>query len=596
MDPLSFYQQHITSNSKSLKKVKSYRNLITLSKLLVFGAIIFLIYLWIVKSTLPLVFLSLLSILAFLLLTIADVRILSHQRLLEEQIQNYKNEIAYLQGNLSPFSTGRMYEDTDHPYATDLDIFGENSLFQHLDRTVTAPGKEKLADWLLVLSQNPATIIQRQQATRELANQPVWLHYFRALGKLHPTQQLDSSFFRSWQKESLFFLHPGKIRIFLYTANTLTIAGWLVAITGLLPWSLAFCLSALQLIILTIYLKKINAYHVRLNTFLKTISNYLPLVKAIRQPFFHSPSMQRIQDQLFAPKNGNSLKAFSRLYRIQNALDQRGNILIALILNGLYLKDFHILLCLDQWKKTYAAYIDNWLEAISHTDVLISMAIYRFNHPQYTEPLISTSVLLDAEAIGHPLLKGKWNVTNNFKIDTLHQIYIVTGANMAGKSTFLRTIGVNLVLAQSGNVVLSSRFTFQPMALFTSMRTIDNLAKNTSYFHAELLRLKQLISLAEQEERLFIILDEMLKGTNSVDKLNGSLAFLRKLLHYPVSGLVATHDLALGELSTMVPSHFFNVCFEITHSGTDILYDYKLHQGVSNTMNASILLKQMGLI
>ena len=225
MDPLSFYQQHITSNSKSLKKVKSYRNLITLSKLLVFGAIIFLIYLWIVKSTLPLVFFSLLSILAFLLLTIADVRILSHQRLLEEQIQNYKNEIAYLQGNLSPFSTGRMYEDTDHPYATDLDIFGENSLFQHLDRTVTAPGKEKLADWLLVLSQNPATIIQRQQAIRELADQPVWLHYFRALGKLHPTQQLDSSFFRSWQKESLFFLHPGKIRIFLYTANTLTIAG-----------------------------------------------------------------------------------------------------------------------------------------------------------------------------------------------------------------------------------------------------------------------------------------------------------------------------------------------------------------------------------
>lgn len=167
---------------------------------------------------------------------------------------------------------------------------------------------------------------------------------------------------------------------------------------------------------------------------------------------------------------------------------------------------------------------------------------------------------------------------------------------MAGKSTFLRTVGINLVLAQSGNVVCSSSFTFQPVTLFTSMRTTDNLATGTSYFHAELLRLKQLIRLAEQEERLFIILDEMLKGTNSVDKRNGSLTFLQKLLSYRISGLVATHDLALGELATKYPGNFFNVCFEITHTDNDMTFNYKLHPGISSTMNASLLMQQMGLI
>ena len=167
---------------------------------------------------------------------------------------------------------------------------------------------------------------------------------------------------------------------------------------------------------------------------------------------------------------------------------------------------------------------------------------------------------------------------------------------MDGKSKFLRTIGVNLVLALSGNAVCAETFEFQPMNLFSSMRTTDNLAKGTSYFHAELLRLQQLIKIASQSEELFIILDEMLKGTNSRDKLNGSSKFLVKLLSFPVSGIIATHDLALGELAERYPSNFFNACFEISHTQDDITYDYKLKEGVSKNMNASILLRKMGLI
>ena len=187
-------------------------------------------------------------------------------------------------------------------------------------------------------------------------------------------------------------------------------------------------------------------------------------------------------------------------------------------------------------------------------------------------------------------------MTNDFRIGKERQLHIITGANMAGKSTFLRTIGINLVLAQMGSVVRSSRFAFRPTALFTSMRTTDNLAKETSYFHAELIRLRQLVRTANENTDLFIILDEMLKGTNSADKLKGSFAFLLRLSDLPVSGLVATHDLALSELHEQFPGRFINACFEITHCGTQINYDYKLRSGVANTMNATLLMQQMGLI
>ena len=316
-------------------------------------------------------------------------------------------------------------------------------------------------------------------------------------------------------------------------------------------------------------------------------------MRLIRQQGFSSTRLAEIHDVLFH-KEQNALRALAALGNIQENLDQRGNFVAAFLLNGLYLRDLHTFLRLDAWKKSYGNCIETWTDAIAQTDALVSMALFRYNHPAYVFPAAGDR--LDAQDMGHPLLRSRECVTNDFTVADDHRLFIVTGANMAGKSTFLRTVGVNLVLAQSGNVVYARRFTFRPTALFTSMRTTDNLAKDTSYFHAELLRLRQLVDMASREAQVFIILDEMLKGTNSVDKLNGSLAFLRKLLQYPVCGLVATHDLALGELAKECPEHFTNLCFEITHRGDEIQYDYKLHPGVSRTMNATILMQQMGLI
>ena len=595
MKPDEYYQKQIDHYTARLKQIKKRRNLITLAKLLTFGYMIFLIYLLINHSTQPLLLLGIGAILVFIFVTLWDSQIIYRQHLIEELLRINTLESDYLAGNFSALDQGERFNDPAHPYAHDLDLFGEDSLFQHLNRTVTFSGTQKLVSWLLSLSKDPEVIHSRQQAAEELCAEPEWCQHFRAAGALHPTQALDAVILKSGPTESPFFSKHSTVRLILWIANTIVIVSWAVTSFTPLPFSISLVLSLLQLSALALYIKKINAYHQRLNLFLKTISNYLPLVRLIHDQSFRSPYLQKIRHSLFTPES-NSLQALTQLHRIQNSLDQRGNIVIAFILNGLYLKDFHTLLRLDHWRKKYGPDIETWTDVLSEADALISMANYRFNHPAYCLPVICQDRLLDTEEIGHPLLKSERNVTNDFSIRSLHQIAIVTGANMAGKSTFLRTIGVNLILAQSGNVVCSRYFAFQPMTLFTSMRTTDSLSKDTSYFHAELLRLQQLVNIAQQEDKVFIILDEMLKGTNSVDKLNGSLAFLKRILSYPISGLVATHDLALGELADDFPEHFFNVCFEIVHSGSQITYDYKLHPGISSNMNASILLKQMGLI
>ena len=595
MKPDEYYQKQIDHYTARLKQIKKRRNLITLAKLLTFGYMIFLIYLLINHSTQPLLLLGIGAILVFIFLTLWDSQIIYRQHLIEELLRINTLESDYLAGNFSALDQGERFNDPAHPYAHDLDLFGEDSLFQHLNRTVTFSGTQKLVSWLLSLSKDPEVIHSRQQAAEELCAEPEWCQHFRAAGALHPTQALDAVILKSGPTESPFFSKHSTVRLILWIANTIVIVSWAVTSFTPLPFSISLVLSLLQLSALALYIKKINAYHQRLNLFLKTISNYLPLVRLIHDQSFRSPYLQKIRHSLFTPES-NSLQALTQLHRIQNSLDQRGNIVIAFILNGLYLKDFHTLLRLDHWRKEYGPDIETWTDVLSEADALISMANYRFNHPAYCLPVICQDRLLDTEEIGHPLLKSERNVTNDFSIRSLHQIAIVTGANMAGKSTFLRTIGINLILAQSGNVVCSRYFAFQPMTLFTSMRTTDSLSKDTSYFHVELLRLQQLVNIAQQEDKVFIILDEMLKGTNSVDKLNGSLAFLKRILSYPISGLVATHDLALGELADDFPEHFFNVCFEIVHSGSQITYDYKLHPGISSNMNASILLKQMGLI
>ena len=398
---------------------------------------------------------------------------------------------------------------------------------------------------------------------------------------------------KEWQQEQVGL--PHWTLPFLYILPILTVSAWLLYICSILTTSIPVLLSCLSLFCSYLPAQKTLRTHLHLDEFTRSFSNLHTLIEHFSTLTCTSPKLQILHKQLFN-ETCHAGVALRSLHKIQESFDQRSNIVVAIFMNGLFMRELHLLQRLVVWKRKYAEAIPTWIEITGELDALVSLANYKYNHPDFINPTPVTDKLLQGTSIGHPLLPANGCVTNDFAVSHLHEFYIITGANMAGKSTFLRAIGVNLVLACCGAVVRAKNFEFQPMELFTSMRTVDNLSQGTSYFHAELLRLQQLVHLAQNEERLFIILDEILKGTNSKDKLNGSRRFLQKLLSLPVAGLVATHDLELGELANTNPDNFFNRCFEITHTDDDITYDYKLKLGISQNMNASILLEKMKLV
>jgi DNA mismatch repair ATPase MutS len=525
----------------------------------------------------------------YLYMLFLDSRMAETALEIKELIKSYSTELKYIQGDLSGLENGIEFLSTEHNYAADLDIFGENSLFQEINRTVTPNGAKILCSYLKNPCLEDRAILSRQAAIQELSEHNSWSHEFRVKGKIHPVSSYDESIIDKW-KNINYFLN-GKFKTALFISNGLCFASLLIAVSGLIPYNLFITLASLQLAIFAITMGLVNKAHFQLDKVIKSITNYFYLINHVNKIDFKSAELAELKAKL-----NNSLTAFKELKSIQNSFDQRSNILTTIIFNALYLRDIHTLSSVISWRNKYVDNINEWTNVIDKFDALISMANYKFNHPDYIFPEITSKCILAAKGVVHPLMKGEDVVDNDFYIDNLHEMYIVTGANMSGKSTFLRSVGLNLVLALSGNVTRCKEFAFTPVNLFTSMRTTDNLSMGRSYFHAELLRLKTLHDIAGNGQAVFVILDEMLKGTNSEDKLNGSLKFLVKLLQFNISGIIATHDLAIGQLSDTYPRNFHNICFEIDHSDDDIIYTYKLQNGISKNMNASFLLKKMNLI
>lgn len=594
MSPEEYYTQKSAVFERRKEKTERVRNWITAGKLFAFIGLCISVYYFATLMERTILIVTCGCLVGFIFLSLWDVKVVGCIKACKTAVTCCERELRYLSGDYACLPTGKEYGNENHPYAHDLDILGENSLFQHLNRTVTPGGKDKLAEWLLLPCKEAKEIEERQQTVKELSQHPAWCGEFLVRGNVYAPQEDKPLDIQSWLNAPAYF--PKKaIWMGIGLVHVVTLSLWVMAFCSVVPYTLAILASFFQLGWVVSHYKRMNVYNERLDSFIRIATIYFQLIRHIEDRNFESPRLKGLKKQLSGKEEG-ALKAFAMLKRELNWFEQRGNLLVSTILNGLFMNTFYVVRSLERWKSVYGKSVLNWMEVIHQTDALVSMAVYRFNHPDYVTPVLRGSEWLAGAGIGHPLLRKDGGVRNDFEVHGVHEFYIITGANMAGKSTFLRTVGVNLVLALSGNVVCGERFEFSLMDLFTSMRTTDNLSKGTSYFHAELLRLQQLIERAERSGRLFIILDEMLKGTNSQDKLNGSLKFLGHLLGYPVSGIVATHDLALGDLAIQHPKHFYNYCFEITHTADDIQYDYKLKPGVSRNMNASVLLKKMGLI
>lgn len=503
-----------------------------------------------------------------------------------------RNEISALNRDLTAFDPGNEFIEPHHDYSYDLDLFGAGSMFQFLNRTVTLQGKNRLATLLKKTQRSSEEIRRRQKGIQELAEEFSWRQYFMAKGmetdgnKDNYNESID-------QVINLKSVHFLKYLLKILPALTLLLIG--LSIAGIDSHSFYRLALLAQWTIIGLYFKTILKFHQKFESQGKLLRRYAEMLKQIESFNFKSSYLVSLKEQL-SHQGKTASTITSELQKILDQFDYSKNFLVGLVLDSIFLWDISCLVKLNKWQQNYAGVLPRWFEVIAEMDALISLANCNYNHPAWGTPeVLSCEFAFNAENLGHPLIDETRCVSNSFQISNEEKIIIITGANMAGKSTFLRTVGVNLILASNGCNVCAESFEFSPIRIYTNMRTSDNLMNDESYFYAELLRLQSMLTLLRNGENLFVILDEMLKGTNSVDKLNGSKELIHQLISLKTHGIVATHDLGLTELAQTIPA-IKNQCFEVQLNNDELNFDYKLSNGVTRTMNATFLMKKMGII
>ncbi|SHI41481.1 MutS domain III [Tangfeifania diversioriginum] len=520
---------------------------------------------------------------------------------LEKQKKKYEvlkklteDELLALIHRFDHFDEGSDFLDTNHFYAYDLDVFGTDSLFQFINRTSTQSGRTQLAEWFKNPFLQKQDIEQRQDAIRELSQIPNWRLHFLANGHLFKeTSELNEEIKR-WSETELELNRPGAIRAAVIVIPLLTILAAIPAILGISNFWIILMIF-IQWGVLWFSRKRVAQYFEFFGRKSELLGKYMQLLKFIEEREFEAPFLLDLQKRVCNPDKASHI--FSQLKKLIGQFEYRNNLVVNMVFNSLFLWDIRCVYKLWRWHRQNRKKLVAWLGVIAEMDALISLGNFANNNPDFNFPEIHDGgFTFRAKQIGHPLLPPDKRVSNDMTIDGWSKVVIVTGANMAGKSTFLRTVGVNMVLARLGAPVCAGELICTPVKVYTNMRTTDNLLKDESYFFAELKRIKGVLDRLENGERILVILDEMLKGTNSVDKLNGSKELIRKLLHLKAVALIATHDLKLSEMEEEYPQMVFNKCFEINIENDELVFDYLLSDGVTKTMNATFLMRKMGII
>ena len=505
-----------------------------------------------------------------------------------------EREIQAARHEFGDFHDGNEFTDPSHPYSFDLDIFGKGSLFQMMNRTTTSGGTEMLAKWMKAPLLNPVEIIERQQSVNELAQLRDWRTKFLLEGSLLEVSDDEKAMLTGNFPDQYRIKDLKMLRAMMYILPLLSgvALGWLIT-GGTHLWLLLMLL--INLGVLFAYRKIIDRYYTAFGNRTQTTEKYLSLLDSIEQQDFQGTELHRIRDIIL--KDGKATSAFRSLKKRMAQFEIRQNIIPGMILNSLLIWDLQSVIRLHDWQKAHASKLENWLKTVDHFDAFTSLATFADHNPKYTWPTpIKENIILDATGLGHPMLKPGKRIVNDIRMKGWSEIAIVTGANMAGKSTFLRSVGLNFVLAGVGCPVAAEDMRYYPLDIFTSMRTNDSLLMEESYFLAELKRLAKLMERLRSGEAMLVLLDEMLKGTNSTDKLKGSQYLVRELATTQSVTILATHDVQLTEMEKLYPDRITNYCFEIVHDGDDLIFDYKLRPGIVKTMNASLLMKKMGII
>lgn len=595
MNPKNHYTERLSLTKGQLQQVKKQIFRISMLRLTLFIAGVAGIYFFFSQTPLLIVCICLTFLPLFILVKIHN-RFFIRKEWLETQARIIQEELQALSGDYSSFEDGKEYVNPEHPYSFDLDIFGRRSLFQSINRTCTFFGKDRLAKWLQNHLHEKTSIEKRQEMVREISEHTLFREQFRVAGLVHHGQSSDAEKIQAWSQSPAQYLHAGWVKAFIWGVPVINS---LLLITSLIGWTSFSCLGLSFGIFLVLsfgIIKRATYIQETYGKQLKSLNGYARLIALAKAEDWKSAGMLELMERFNL--NGQSpVQALQQLSKELDRLDLRNNQFLYVLLEGSIFFQLQEIVRIERWKVRYGQHISEWLETVGELDALCSLGTFAYNHPQYTYPeLTEKPFYFLATQMGHPLMPVSQCVKNDATIPSRPFFLIITGANMAGKSTYLRTIGVNYLLACVGAPVCCERLKLHPNQLITSLRTSDSLSDNESYFFAELKRLKRIIDLLNQGQQLFIILDEILKGTNSMDKQKGSFDLIRQFMQMKANGIIATHDLLLGSLIKQFPEEIRNYCFEADIKENELTFSYKLREGVAQNMNACFLMKKMGII
>ena len=586
--PKTIYQTKIQEFKSELKQVKRQLFFSSMLRLLVFLLVAFSVYqFW--SSTRIVIGAVLAGIVLFIILVTRHSNIQYKKAKLKALIDLNQTELKILDREFADRPTGEVYKDSLHEFSQDIDIFGTHSFFQYLNRTSLQEGERHLAN---MLTANDIKHIEiKQEAIQDLTELVDFRQQFSADAKLVDTDTKASSII-DWITNYKSFV-PKMMAWFPIVFSLLSVAVISIYFLNYISGAQLLLWFVIGLAISGVYLKKVNVLSGYVSKAQSTFQQYFKLLNAIENSDFSSDLLKTYQDKI-KTKNATASQTLKQFSKHIDALDQRNNFLLGIFLNGFMLRDLTQSLKIEKWIALHADQVKNWFEVIAQIDALNSLGNFAFNHENYVFPEIQDGdFLTKTRGAVHPLIDPEDAVTNDFDIKN-DEFFIITGANMAGKSTFLRTVSIQIVMANVGLPVCAKSCEYNPIKLITSMRTVDSLADEASYFFAELTRLKYIVDKI-QDERYFIVLDEILKGTNSTDKAIGSQKFVERLVKSKSVGIIATHDLSLCEVAESMPQ-VKNYYFDAEILNDELHFDYALKHGICQNMNASFLLKKMDIV
>lgn len=587
--PLDYYKTHLQTYQTQVKSLSKKMTSLSVLRLVVFVSAGFGVYLLFNYWQMA-VAVGLIGLTGFLFLLSKYTNVKRDREFYKALVKLNDDEIKIASGDFHDRDSGLQFQDANHYYSLDIDLFGRGSFFQFLNRTTSLEGVKNLAD---ALKANDVSDIElRQEAIQELAQKTKFRQFYAATSTLVKVET-PAHFIVNWVNnhktflnKSLFWFAQG-IGVLSVLILLLTVFN-IISYKPLIGYWLFFGLGVTSL-----YLKKVNKLAANTDKVRDTFRQYATLLDLIENEKFTSKLLlekqQQIQEE--TQKASEIFKAFSKAL---DALDNRNNLIGAIFANGLFLSDIKNAYRVERWISQYGHKVADWFEVVAFFDAYNSFGTYAFNHQDFVFPkIVKDGIVISAKGLGHPLLNRAKRVDSDVMI-TNEQFFIVTGANMAGKSTFLRTISLHIVMANAGLPVCAKESRYMPVKLITSMRTTDSLTDDSSYFFSELTRLKYIVD-AIQKEPYFIILDEILKGTNSTDKAIGSKKFVEKLVASKATGIIATHDLSLCEMEKEL-EEVKNYYFDAEIINDELYFDYTLKNGVCKNMNASFLLKKMEIV